>query len=119
MTDLNRILECYENREIGDVLAKFKDHGVAHSALIAIKDIQSCRRLFVTVNDRLGFGNSQITPGDQICIFDGSPITHVIRDTNSPSVEKRYALVSEAYLHGAMNGEVDEWGLESQELTLV
>jgi hypothetical protein len=43
----------------------------------------------------------------------------VIRDTNSPSVEKRYALVSEAYLHGAMNGEVDEWGLESQELTLV
>jgi hypothetical protein len=86
---------------------------------MAIKDIQSGRRLFATVNDRLGFANSQIIPGDQICIFDGSPIAHVIRDINSSPEEKRYTLVSEAYLHGAMNGEVDGWGLEGQEITLV
>jgi hypothetical protein len=43
----------------------------------------------------------------------------VIREINNQSAEKKYSLVAEAYLHGAMNGEVEGWGLESQEITLL
>jgi hypothetical protein len=43
----------------------------------------------------------------------------VVREINSPSREKKYTLVAEAYLHGAMNGEADWWGLESEEITLL
>jgi hypothetical protein len=116
---MDRTLECCENQEFREVLVKLEQDSTALSALLAIKYIQGGRRLFISAGNRLGFADSRILPGDRVCIFDGSMTAHVIREINSQSREKEYILVAESYLHGAMNGEVDGWGLESEEITLL
>jgi hypothetical protein len=46
-------------------------------------------------------------------------LPYLIRDYGDSSQGVSYRLVRQAYLNGAMNGEVDGWGFESRDITLI
>jgi hypothetical protein len=72
------------------------------------------RRLFITKNGLLGLASADIRQGDQITILLGSDMPFVMRDCDQDSMEPKgieqesdnvpKQLISEAYVHGAMDG---------------
>ncbi|KAL8991679.1 MAG: hypothetical protein Q9169_007753 [Polycauliona sp. 2 TL-2023] len=56
---------------------------------------------FVTDTGYIGVGSSRITLGDELHLVQGSDTPFVLRKTDG-----RYELVSEAYVHGIMDGEL-------------
>jgi hypothetical protein len=61
------------------------------------------RRLFVTVNGRIGFGSDHVTSGDVVCALYSGPCLFVLR--KNPNQET-YTFKEAAYAHGLMQGEV-------------
>jgi hypothetical protein len=76
------------------------------------------RRVFRTAAGRLGFGSISVKEGDSICVFDGAPTTHVIRPLNYDR-GSAYGFVGEAYVHGMMNGQIEDLGLDVQNIVLI
>lgn len=60
------------------------------------------RRYFVTGKGYLGLGPSAMKSGDIVVILFGLKVPYVLR----PIQGGRYQIVGEAYLHGAMDGEI-------------
>lgn len=77
------------------------------------------RSTFVTKDNRFGEVRGRVMPGDQVCLFDGAPIYYLLRRCETETRKGTYRLTSKAYLHNAMDGEVDALGLESREKVLV
>ncbi|KAI1747320.1 heterokaryon incompatibility protein-domain-containing protein [Xylaria castorea] len=76
------------------------------------------RRLFNTGLGRFGFSSMHIEKGDLLCIFNGASTAHILRPLNDGD-RVLYSFLGEAYVHGLMNGEVCNLGLDEQEITLV
>jgi hypothetical protein len=74
------------------------------------------QRYFRTEDGRVGVGPMDVQVGDDICIFDGAAIPHILR---SRGTQGTFTLVGEAYVHGIMYGEADPLGLPSHDLVLV
>jgi hypothetical protein len=85
--------------------------------------ILSGRQLFQTRDQRFGFARTGVQAGDKLCIFDGSPVVHALRAVPREQSEAQgqllWQLIGEAYVHGMMNGEVSELGIESEDIMLV
>lgn len=62
------------------------------------------RLIFITANGSLGIGAAQVKPGDRVTIFQGAETPFIIRE-DCVSCEV-YNLMSEAYVHGIMYGEL-------------
>ncbi|ODH51488.1 hypothetical protein GX48_02356 [Paracoccidioides brasiliensis] len=60
------------------------------------------RRVFVTSKRYLGLGPRSMQAGDEIWVLPGAGAAFVLRKTSSSS----FLMIGEAYVHGAMNGEV-------------
>ena len=63
------------------------------------------RRLGMTMQRYLGLFPRGTEPGDQVCVFTGGWVPFVIRrhqDGNG------YQLLGECYLHGIMDGEIND-----------
>ncbi|CAO2654062.1 Nn.00g107950.m01.CDS01 [Neocucurbitaria sp. VM-36] len=73
-------------------------------------------RLIMTKRGYIGFGPSETQPGDTVCIFLGSRVPHVLRkrDEGQPG----YTLVGDAFIYGAMNGELMEEGIDQVDIEL-
>lgn len=73
------------------------------------------RRLFTTVQGRLGVSTRSLKTGDKVCIIWGCPIPIVLRYSQT-----RFELVGDTYVHGIMMGEgvVDLTKGSSREITL-
>lgn len=76
------------------------------------------RRVFVTHGGRIGFGPLDVRSGDVVCTLNNARTLHVLRRVNEITGEK-YLLVGQAYVHGMMNGEVENLDVEEKDFTLV
>lgn len=81
------------------------------------------RQLFKTEKGRFGFGKKGVEKGDRLAIFNGAPVPFIWRDggnsTKGKGREGVYKLFGEAYVHGLMDGEVHDLGLEERDIELV
>jgi hypothetical protein len=79
------------------------------------------KQLFVTREGRLGFTMTGVRSGDLLSALNGSPVLHVQRhvptedDTNITA----FKFVGGAYVHGLMNGESDDIGVDEEDLIFV
>lgn len=80
-------------------------------------EIQVGRQLFSTADGHFGCGNVGIQEDDVVCIFNGAVTPHVLRKVNGD--DGTYKLVAAAYIHGMMNGEILELGLEAEDIHLI
>lgn len=80
-------------------------------------EVQVGRQLFSTADGHFGFGNVGIQEDDVVCIFNGAVTPHVLRKVNGD--DGTYKLVAAAYIHGMMNGEIQELGLETEDIHLI
>ena len=69
------------------------------------------RKLFSTSNGYIGIGNITLEPGDLVCVFLGGRTPFIIRP-----VGEKYEFVGDCYLHGIMQGEAMEEGLQRRQL---
>ena len=74
---------------------------------------QRCRgrKLFSTLSGHIGIGGITLEPGDLVCVFLGGRTPFIIRP-----VDQKYKFVGECYLHGIMQGEALEEGLQRRQL---
>jgi hypothetical protein len=86
-----------------------------------VGDTLAGRRLFSTVEGRFGFGPAETRNQDVICILNHAKSAHVLRKTKDDAYTNRevYAVVGQAYVHGMMDGEVEELGVEDMDIVLV
>lgn len=75
------------------------------------------RQLFKTDAGRIGFGKKGVRTGDTLCIFNGAPVPHLLRDIEDEPSEL-YALFGEAYVHGIMNGQLDRMEFERKNIVI-
>lgn len=80
-------------------------------------EAQAGRQLFNTADGRFGCGNVGLQEGDVVCIFNGTVTPHVLRKVSEK--DETYTLVAAAYVHGMMNGEIRELGLEAEDIYLI
>lgn len=86
----------------------------------AIEARLSDHRPFTTTSGRFGYGRESVEEGDALCIFDGSTTAHLIRRKDSGHDGREvYQLVGEAFVHGMMYGEIEQLGIEEQDITLI
>jgi hypothetical protein len=72
-------------------------------------------RPFISKKGYIGIAPEFASPGDMICIIFGAIAPYVLRRHS----EKRFELVGETYVHGIMDGEAMEMGLEEEEFCLL
>ena len=61
------------------------------------------RRLYSTASGYIGLGPVSVGEGDQISLIEGALVPFILRETSPAG---HYQLVGEAYVHGAMRGEL-------------
>jgi hypothetical protein len=72
------------------------------------------RRLILTKEGRFGFTIRGVKLNDVVCVFNGAPVAHVIRNVEDRTDRtETWHCVGDAYVHGLMYGEAD--GIETEE----
>lgn len=74
-------------------------------------------QLFMTAEGRIGRGPPRIKVGDCVCILSYAKVAHVIRRTSERD-QTSYNFIGSAYVHGTMNGEVEDLGVEEVDIIL-
>jgi len=72
-------------------------------------------RPFISKKGYIGMAPEFASPGDAICVILGAIAPYILR--RHP--DKRYELMGETYVHGIMDGEAMEMGLEEEEFCLM
>lgn len=102
------------------VIRNLGGHSPALSFSRNMSEVLKGRQLFTTADGHFGFGNVGVREGDVACILNGAPTPHVLRKaTGSGDDDETYTLVAAAYVHGMMNGEIRELGLEAEDIHLI
>ena len=73
------------------------------SPLVTAMTVLSDRRFFVTQKGYMGIASKDICKGDIVTILLGSDMPFILRDHGNGDALQ---LISEAYVHGLMNGEI-------------
>jgi hypothetical protein len=82
-------------------------------------------QLFKTAGGKIGYARAGVREGDMICLFNASPVFHVLRreaDRTEGAPGDRYEtyrLLGDAYVHGWMKGETEDMDFEEREIVLV
>ncbi|KAH7066329.1 heterokaryon incompatibility protein-domain-containing protein [Paraphoma chrysanthemicola] len=77
-------------------------------------------QLFLTERARLGFATREVRPGDVVCVLNGAYTPHILRQVRtSRGVMEKWRLVSDAYVHGLMDGEADAMQPGARDIILV
>jgi hypothetical protein len=90
-------------------------------AYIGAMSILRHRQLFLTKDGRFGFTVKGVRSGDVVVALNGSKWLHVLRKVSvgSDTEPATWKFVGDAYVHGVMYGEVDELGIEEEDIVLV
>jgi len=72
-------------------------------------------RPFMSEKGYVGLAPKHALPGDKICVILGAIVPYVLRRV----VEEGFELVGEAYVHGIMDGEAMDLGLEEEQFCLL
>lgn len=76
------------------------------------------RSLCLTNGGRLGLPSIRAQRGDKLCVFDGCGLVFILRSV--PGEDNKYRLISDAHVHGCMQGEIhDREDLESEDIAIV
>ncbi|KXJ88519.1 heterokaryon incompatibility protein-domain-containing protein [Microdochium bolleyi] len=99
-------------------MALSKPGGPILTLICAAHDHLYKRKLFSTTSGRVGFGPARIQPGDVVCVLNNAFVPHTIRrqDKQNPN---EYELIGETYVHGMMNGEVEDLNVPVEDFHLV
>jgi hypothetical protein len=73
------------------------------------------RRFYRSEQGRFGWAPDQARPGDRLCVLNGLAVPLILRPIESGSFE----VVGDAYVHGVMDGEVLDMGLEEQDIYII
>lgn len=73
------------------------------------------RRFYRSEQGRFGWAPDQARPGDRLCVLNGLAVSLILRPIGSGSFE----VVGDAYVHGVMDGEVLDMGLEEQDIYII
>jgi hypothetical protein len=116
-----RSYNAFQNRDIS--ISNADDEIVDRFRELELYDrsgILGGRQLFWTKENRSGFTNEGVRPGDVVCVFNGSVVAYVLRraDEDGDQVE-RWCLVGEAFVPGLMYGEADGMEVEERDIILV
>jgi hypothetical protein len=82
-------------------------------------------QLFKTAGGQIGYARAGVREGDMICLFNASPVFHVLRreaDRTEGALGDRYEtyrLMGDAYVHGWMKGETEDMDFEERDIVLV
>ena len=85
---------------------------VLHEHDAHVKHVMYKRRSFLAENDTnafIGIALSTVREGDCICVLLGGDVPYVLRPEG-----ENWHFVSEAYVHGIMDGEAMDWATKSQ-----
>ncbi|OAL43476.1 HET domain-containing protein [Pyrenochaeta sp. DS3sAY3a] len=107
---LLEILETDTAPEIGDKetmeeLAKMSAGGSSKSYFSLARNFCHHRAFILTSDGHIGISSLGTQPGDTVAVIFGGGVPYVIRKSSD-----HFLFVSEAYIHGLMNGEmVQQW----------
>jgi hypothetical protein len=76
------------------------------------------RRLVTTGRGYVGMALETIERSDAIAVLLGCSMPVVLRKVEGGSGHVRWQVVGECYIHGIMDGEAMEWGMEAQDIVL-
>jgi hypothetical protein len=76
------------------------------------------RKFAVTQGKRVALVPRDTLSGDIVCVFLGMEVSYLLREVPSTSTERHFQLVGECYVHGIMDGEALDLGVE-EEILLV
>ncbi|KAM7198709.1 Heterokaryon incompatibility protein (HET) domain containing protein [Naviculisporaceae sp. PSN 640] len=107
-------LECCEWNETPDAVKRGEFGKLRDGAYMSIMFVSPYARPFLTLNGWVGRGPEGLRKGDIIVILWGCRILLVLRPCGVGDEEK-YQLVGDAYVHGLMDGEFFQGGVERQE----
>jgi hypothetical protein len=96
-----------QSTSIGEIPAELeatKDRGDEERFYIDMSLACEGRSFLITQKGHYGLGPWIAEPGDKCFILLGCRVPFILRETNRPSY---YKLVGEAYIHGAMRGELN------------
>ncbi|KAE9368056.1 HET-domain-containing protein [Stipitochalara longipes BDJ] len=71
-------------------------------------------RPFISKKGYIGLAPASAIPGDIVCVIFGAIVPYILRRVS----DKGFELVGEAYVHGIMDGEAIEIGLQEEEFCL-
>ena len=87
-------------------------------ALMQRDRINLSRKLVTTERGFVGMALETAERGDAVVVLQGCSVPLVLKEVRTASGDVRWRIVGECYLHGIMNGEAMEWGIEAQDITL-
>jgi hypothetical protein len=90
----------------------------ARAFLVSVTTAHDYRRPCRTIAGGLGICPETAQAGDSLCVLHRSATPHVLR----PSLEQdklTYRFLGQAYVHGMMNGEVEELKINDEDIVLV
>ncbi|XPS71005.1 hypothetical protein M3J09_003196 [Ascochyta lentis] len=103
---------------ISQAVESLQDNTTDPGRFLAATKLLQGGKLFFTASGNPGFTGPGARVGDIVCVFNGSLTPHVIRRVPGQGKET-YKFVGDAYVHGLMNGEVDEMNLQDREFVMV
>ncbi|KAL8855592.1 MAG: hypothetical protein Q9178_007784 [Gyalolechia marmorata] len=92
----------YLSRAIRQFQAPTDDNAEIIAWLRLYRESLGNRRVIMTERGRLGLVPAETRHSDVVCVMDGVDVALVLRKNDSGT----YVLVGEAYIHGAMDGEI-------------
>ena len=76
------------------------------------------RRLVTTERGYVGMALETVEKSDSVAVLLGCSMPVVLRKVEGGPEHVRWKVVGECYVHGIMDGEAMEWGMEAQDIVL-
>ena len=76
------------------------------------------RRLFTTARGYVGIAPEGVETSNVVAVLQGCSMPMVLRRVEGVFYDVVWQVIGECYVHGIMNGEAMEWGLEVQDIVL-
>ena len=94
------------------------DHVHLRDALMQRDRVNLHRRLITTERGYVGMALETVEKNDVVAVLLGCSTPIVLRKVEVGSGHVRWQVVGECYIHGIMDGEAMEWGIEAQDIIL-
>ncbi len=102
-----------DRRSLGKI-----DASQLRTALMQKDRLGERRRTVTTKRGYVGMVIETVEVGDAIAVLLGCSMLIVLRKAESNGGQTKWRVVGECYIHGIMDGEAMEWGLEVQDIIL-
>jgi hypothetical protein len=111
-----------EIMDISVLETSFEDH--INDFINETKHLENMQ-VFKTAEGKIGYARAGVREGDMICLFNASPVFHVLRreayrtEGTLGDRYETYRFMGDAYVHGWMKGETEDMDFEERDIVLV